>query len=226
MAKRRKSTKRRKTTARRNPSKRRTYRSRAVSRARSTFNGLNIKGALKNQIPMLAGMFGAKFAAKKFGESASETDPGTWNYMSYIKAGIGAVATAFVAQNIKRGSGQKVLEGGLAYVAFKLVQNELIANNTWASEQFGAEEYYPSEYLEGYGDDDDDYEPGEIATNSVGEPYLLGDDYQWQKLPEGSMSGPSAMKPVGRLGSVMQQVGPLGMAPGSDDVYRKALLQG
>lgn len=224
MAKKRKSTKRRKTTARRNPAKRRTYRSRAVSRARSTFSGLNFKGALKNQIPILAGMFGAKFAAKKFGESASETEPGTWNYMSYIKAGLGAVATAFVAQNIKPGSGQKVLEGGLAYVAFKLVQNELIANSTWASEQFGAEQYYPSEYLEGYGDDDG-YEPGEIATNSAGEPYLLGEDYQWQRLPEG-MSGPSALKPVGRLGNVMQEVGPLGVAPGSDDVYRQALLQG
>lgn len=221
MKRKRRSTKRRKTTtARRNP-RRRTYKSRAVSRARSTFSGLNIKGALKNQIPMMAGMFGAKWAAKRFGEQASETDPSSWNYMSYIKAGLGALATAFVAQNIKRGSGQKVLEGGLAYVAFKLVQNELIAGNTWASEQFGAEQYYPSEYLDGA----DEYSPGDVEINGAGEHYLLGQDYQWQRLPEG-MSGPSALKEVSRLGSVMEPVGPLGYGSedGSDASYRNALL--
>jgi len=209
--------------ARKNPTKRRSSYKRAASRARSTFSGLNIKGALKNQLPMMAGMLGAKWAAKRFGEAATETDPGSWNYMSYIKAAIGAIGAAVVAQNIKPGCGQKVLEGGLLYTGFKLLENEVISQNEWATEQFGAEEYFPSEYLSG---DDDGYQPGDVASNAAGTPYLLGADYEWQELPESGMAGQDALKPINRLGnypSVLERVGPLGEA-GDDNEYRKALL--
>lgn len=203
-------TRRRRSPARRNPSK-------AYSRARSTFMGLNIPQALKDQIPMLAGMMGAKWMAKRFDPAASETDPGSWNWSSYLKAGLGAVATAIIAQNIKRGTGQKVLSGGLAYVSFKLVQNELIADSTWWSGQFGAEDdYVPDEYA-GAG-----YVPGDVEY-SGGQGYLLGEDEQWRELPSG-YSGQADLRPVGRLGadytSPLEPVGPLG----NDAAYVDALL--
>lgn len=196
--------KRRKTRARRNPSRaRRTYK-RGVARARSTIAGLNFGKALKNMLPVQVGMFAAKFGAKRFGLDASETDPESWNWASYLKGALGASLAAFVAQNIKPGTGQKVLEGGLNYVAFKVVQNELIAGNETAMRWLGQDddEYYPEEYMEGA--DDEGYLPGDVATNDAGQPYLLGD----------------ALEPVGPLGDALQPVGPLG----DDAAYREALM--
>jgi hypothetical protein len=224
MAKRKKRTYRRKPAARRNPTpRRRTYRARrnpsrarrTYARAKSTFMGLNIPSALKNQFYLLGGMFAAKWMAKRFDPAASETDPGSWNWSSYLKAGLGAIVAGALAQNIKRGSGQKVLEGGLAYVGFKLIQNELIADSTWWSEQFGQNDYVPTEYL-GAG-----YQPGDVEYNEAGQPYLLGQDGQWQELPTG-YSGEGDIVPVGRLGAEypapLDPVGPLG------DEYAEALL--
>jgi hypothetical protein len=147
-------------------------------------------------------MLAAKFAAKKFGDAASETDPGSWNWASYVKGSVGAVLAGFAANMVRRGSGQKVLEGGLALMMYKAVQNELIVNSQWASEQFGQDDYIPDEYLLTGNDDD---------------PYYYGQDGQLypadnrHRFPEVQIGG--ALVPVGPLGETLEPVGPLGADP-------------
>lgn len=211
MAKRKKSAKRR--APRRNPSKRRAPR-RASSRASgASFAGLNIKSALKG-IPMnTLGMFAAKWAAKRFGQPATETDPGSWNYASYLKGAAGSAVAGFLANMVKRGSGQRVLEGGMSLMLYKLVQNELIAGSTFWSGQLGQARV-----------------PGVIEENDAGEPFILGEDNQWypldgaddyRMLPEMSGSGPVLTEP-GPLGDVLTPPGPLGV--NVDEAYRAAFL--
>jgi hypothetical protein len=191
--KRRKTSKRR--APRRNPSRRRRRNPRRiVRRASSAVKGLNFKMALKNIPVHTLGMLAAKWAAKKFGTAASETDPGSWNYASYLKGSAGAALAAFIANVIKPGTGQRVLEGGLSLMLYKLAQNELIAGNTFWAGQFGETDYQ--------------YErvPGVVEENEAGEPYILGEDYQWYPL-EGYGEGYDRM-----MGGELVAPGPLGYA--------------
>jgi hypothetical protein len=165
-------------------------------------------------------MFAAKWAAKRFGDAASETDPSTWNYASYLKGAAGAAAAGFLANMVKRGTGQRVLEGGMSLMLYKLVQNELITNSPFWSGQLGAAE---------------DYErvPGTVEANSEGDYYVLGEDYQWHPMdgaddyrmePElyGDLVAPG---PLG-LGDSLVQPGPLGLgASDVDEIYSKSFLR-
>lgn len=190
---------------RRNP-RRRTAR-RAISRARTTFAGLNVKSALKDVPLTQVGMFATKWLAKRFGPDATETDPESWNWSSYLKGGLGAVIAGFLAQTIKPGAGQKVLAGGLNLVVYKLIQNELIAGNDWAENQFGQQ------------DEQEGYQPGDVEDDANGNSYLLGEDRQWHALPQGV--GSDALQRVGPLGALdpLSRPGPLG-----DDPVAAALL--
>lgn len=214
MAKRR----RRKTTTRRaprrNPSRRRRTARRVARSAGGAFAGLNLKTALKG-IPLnTLGMMAAKWAAKRFGQAATETDPASWNYASYLKGAAGAMVAGFLANMVKRGSGQKVLEGGMSLMLYKLVQNELIAGSTFWSGQLGAQDRYP----------------GVIEENSAGEPFILGEDYVWRPLegaddyrmlPDSGMYGSALVEP-GPLGEALVAPGPLGAD--IDETYRANFL--
>jgi hypothetical protein len=215
--------KRRKTTKRaprRNPTRRRRATRAVTRRASGAFHGLNFRSALKN-IPMnTLGMFAAKWAAKRFGDAATETDPSTWNYASYLKGAAGAAAAGFVMNMIKRGTGQRVLEGGMSLMLYKLLQNELVVNSPFWSGQLGA---------------DDDYQrvPGTVEANSEGDYYVLGEDYQWHPMdgaddyrmePElyGDLVEPG---PLG-LGDALVQPGPLGLgASDVDAMYSRSFLR-
>ena len=211
MPRKRRSTRRRKTT-RRNPA-RRHYARRAVSRARTSFMGLDFVKALKGAPLTLAGMLGAKWMAARF-NGGTHTDPESWQWDDYLKSAAGAAAAGFLANMVKPGSGQKVMEGGIWITLYYLLQNELIQPSDALRGQFGADEqYYPAEYLGAQAD----YAPGDVEYNSAGQPYMLGENYQWQPIPE-TMSG--ELEPVGPLGQ-LSPVGPLGS---TDDAYRKMLL--
>lgn len=119
---------------RRNPSPRRR---RNPSSGGKLLGGLNIRSALKGVAALNVGMFAAKFAAKRFGDPATETDPSTWNYTSYLKAAGGGIAAGMLVNMLKPGMGQKVLEGALAFTIFKAVQNELIVKSEGATKWFG-----------------------------------------------------------------------------------------
>ena len=170
-------------------------------------------------------MFAAKWAAKRLDPDATETDPTTWNYSSYVKGALGGVAAAMVMNSVKRGSGQKVLDGALNLMMYKAVQNELVVKSDWAKEQFGADDddYVPDEYLL-TGQDDDIYDDDDDDVMLLGtdqDPYMYADDgsivpatddYRIQ-MPEVEM-GQSPLQPIGPLGEdVLQPVGPLGADP-------------
>jgi hypothetical protein len=222
MAKRKRTTRKRSITSyrkraparrrRRNPS---TRVKRAASRVRSTLGGMNLRGALKNIPPTMVGMFAAKWAAKRFGTDANETDPTTWNWASYLKGAAGAFIAGYAMQMVKPGWGQKVLEGGISLMAYKVIENELIPKSTWAQSQFGADEnYFPEEY---------------VQTDEQGTPYLLGEDGNWYPVDERHRMMGDVLEPPGRLGGAYEdayfgdQLEPPGRL-GQDDPFAKAFF--
>lgn len=212
MAKRRRSRKAKTSVARTSTPKRRRRRNpsarslakRAGGAARRTFGGMNIISAVKSVPIAVLGMMAAKWSAKRFGEdletSATETDPESWTGMSYLKGSIGAFVAGFIAQTIKPGWGQKVLEGGLMLMGFKLVENELVPKSEWASRQFGEE----------------DQSSAAIQYDEQGTPYLLGENGQWypvderHRLPEAVSGLGDVLERPGALGDVLMRPGSLG----------------
>lgn len=178
-------TARRKTTktvrrSRRNPTTRRSI----VRRASNTLAGLNVMGAVKESIPLTAGMLGAKFFAKRFGAGADQSDPASWNWRSYLQMAGGAFATGLVSNMIKRGSGQKALAGGMSLLIYELIQNEFVATNDTMAGWLG-----------------EDYEAEPFLLGSNGGQIPLDDSYRMQleipeyaQLPEGMMG---TLAPVG-----------------------------
>jgi hypothetical protein len=182
--------------------------SRAISKS---VLGLNFKKVFAELPYTQAGMFSAAWAKKRLGGTATETDPESWDWSSYLKASLGPVALAMLINSFKRGKGQLVLAGGLNYVVFKAIQNELVAGSDWASGQFGAEEDWTV-----LGQDDDDYIPTEyLMTGTDENPYAYDESGNMypaddrHRLPE--VSG--VLEPVTSLGDVLEPVGPLGEDP-------------
>lgn len=202
------SPKRRRRTYRRNPTRSRTRRV-----ARRATSGLSFRRALKNVISLDIGMFAAKFACKRFGDQvASETDPTTWNAMSYIKAGVGSVGAGLLLNMVRPGMGQKVMEGGLAWTVFKAVENEVIHGNATAEKWLGEDYVY-----DGIGAD-----PNVLVLDEDETPYMTGSDGQLlpldeshRMLPEMTYSG-DVLTPPGRLGDVLTPPGRLGNAARMD----------
>jgi hypothetical protein len=184
---------------------------------RQSIAGLNYKQALRT-IPLgVIGMFVTKWAAKRGTPDALEADPGTWNGMTYLKGGLGAVGGAYLANMVRPGSGQKVLEGGLMLLLYKAVQNHLIPKNEFLTNQFGASTPM--------------YTPGDVETNSAGEPFILGQDGQtWIPLDEGSQMGQDwemmdALETPGRLGDALETPGRLGFGQSSTkSAYARSLF--
>lgn len=216
MPKKRRARKRR--APRRNPSRRRAV----VRRVRSGFAGLNFRSALKNVPYGVIGMFVTKWAAKRGSPDALESDPATWNGMTYLKGGLGAAGGAFIMNMIKPGSGQRVLEGGLMLLIYKAAQNHLIQKGGWALGQFGQA---------------GGYMPGQVETNDAGEPFVLGADGQtWIPLDEGGgaeLMGEyygDALEEPGALGyglgDALEEPGALGFGlPETANAYANALFK-
>lgn len=228
MAKRKASKKRAKSNPRRTSIRKTTRR--AASSIRKSFMGLNVGSALKDIPAFQAGMFAAKFAAKKFGDNrATETDPESWSWDSYLKGAFGAIAAGIIAQKIKPGSGQNVLRGGLNLMIFKLIENEWIPKSEFATAHFGQDDELPGYVL------------GEVYENEEGTPYMLGEDGEWapaddrHRLPEDAeamMGGydddddellGDELQPPGRLGgNDLEPVGPLGADPYAEAFFGNA----
>lgn len=234
MAKKRKkkraTTKRRR---RRNPSARSITR-RVGSRARATIGGMNIGGALRNTVPHVCGMMAAQWGAKKFSDGGGANDP-NWEFKNYLIGGASAFGAGMIAENIKRGSGQKVLEGGLALLAYKVLVNEVAPQNEWFMEQFGQDEFeimgQEDEYEAIFGADydpfiygqadeyeaifggDNEYTEGDAYLADDGETYILGADGRWYPVSEShripdDLSG--ELERPGALGGELERPGTLG----------------
>jgi len=177
--------------------------------------GLSFKKAIGNVPAIQIGMFAAKAAAKLFGGSegapgASETNPNSWTWASYLKAAAGGVGAGILTNMVKPGAGQKVLEGSLNYIIFKALQNELIYKSEWAIQHFG----------------DDDYTPDEYLLTGADENWFLGADGnayptdEMYRLPEASYG--DVLQPPGPLGDVLVSPGPLGSVA---ENYRREYFQ-
>lgn len=193
MARRRRRTRRRNPVA--NPPRRRRYYGRRARRTarragRRLLGGLSFRTALKNTLLLNVGMFSAKAATRMLGGAASETDPTSWTWSSYIRSGLGGAGAAMLVNAVRPGQGQKVLEGALAFTLYKIIQNELVAGNETASKWFGADDDLEAGPLEGYygygaeelldldGDDDE-----VVMLDGFGRPMPINDKYRMRLGP-------------------------------------------
>jgi hypothetical protein len=170
-------------------------------------SGINIRSALKEQVPIQVGMLAAKWAEKRFGPEASDLDPNSWNWASYAKGGVGAVVAAMLANAVRPGWGQKVLTGGLSQVINRLIRNELIEKSPFAVAQLGQSE-------------------DTIVVDEDGTPYM-GADGEYLPLDETyrmepGMMGMGQLEPVGPLGDSLVAPGPLGETTGDFERYQDA----
>lgn len=172
MAGKKKSSKKRKTTKkrRRNPSVKSAAR-RVGARAKERFLGMNIKGALSNTVPHVAGALAAKWMAKKFPGVDGGSDREDWEWSNYLAGGFGGLLAGFLAENVKRGSGQKVLEGALTLMGYKLFVNEIAYRSEFLTEQFGQDEEEVVYLGEGV-----DAEEGDLLLGDDGQMYMMGAD--------------------------------------------------
>lgn len=209
MAKRRRTTTKRRRAPRRNPSRARRAGRRIARRAGGAVMGLNFRTALGNIPIQTAGMLAAKWAAKRFGGGAIETDNASWTWRSYLQGAAGAAGAGILLNMFRRGWGQKALEGGMSLMLYETLQRELIPQSNWATNQFGQ----AGERV-----------PGVIEENEAGQPFVLGEDYQWYPLTgadddiipsiDGYGYGSSLVEP-GPLGDELVPVGPMGAAGSS-----------
>jgi hypothetical protein len=200
------------------PRRRRYYRAakRTAKRAGGRMiAGLNIRSAIKNALCLNVGMFAAKAAAKRFGLESSETSPESWTWRSYIQAAGGGFGAAFLMNAVKPGTGQRVLEGAIAFTLYKLIQNELVVKNPTAQSWFGADDEADPNLLplDLEGVDDDVEEQLVYVDDQTGEEIPMSDEYRMQGLGSVTM-------PVDRLGEAMAPPSNLGRV---DDSRQRAL---
>lgn len=131
------------------------------------FAGLNIKSAIHEGIPFLAGIFAAKLGARKWG-GGTELDPNTWTWKTYLMGGLGAFGGAMLANMFRPGMGQKVLNGGIGFLIFKLVEHKLVAGHPTAEAWFGADESWG---YAGFGADD----PNVLQLDGEGTPWMMSE---------------------------------------------------
>ncbi|MDJ0766293.1 MAG: hypothetical protein QNJ97_25155 [Myxococcota bacterium] len=207
-AKKRRRTRRATTTTKkvkRNPRKsvaKTTYR-----RAKSALEKVNLAASLKKQPALVGGIFAAKFGANKFSDSGGDLED--WDMKAYLGAGLGAYVGGLLAENIKAGAGQKVLDAGLAYTLFKALRNELIGRSEWATKHFGQDELHP-DYYEG-----EEYDqPGDVLVGRSGERLVLTDD-GWREMDESDRMMGQAVVPASPV--LGQAVVPADARLGADD---------
>jgi hypothetical protein len=235
--KRKKSTKKRSTSSspakrsyskKRSTGKRRSRRRRNPSgiagRAASLFSFSNLLSAGK----MGGGMLAAQFFAKKFAEGGGANDV-NWTWKNYAWGLLGTFASGLGADMIKRGSGKKFVEGGIAYLLVRAFVNELGPRSNFVETYFGQDGI---ENQGGYimGTDGQAYSPGDTYLGADGEVYLLGANGVWHPTsetyrdpallgygedlePVGPLGFGEDLEPVGPLGGSLAPVGPLGTDP-------------
>jgi len=209
-----KKTKKKKTTKRKkrkNPSVKGA--ARAVGRrARGTIGGMNVKAALTGAPIRAMGMLACKWGAKKFPGVEGGGDKDDWSFSNYLAGGGTAFLAGFLAENFKKGSGQRVLEGGIDLLMYKLFENEIVPKNAWLSEQFG-EDDEPIVLL----GEDEDVEEGDLLLGDDGELYMMGADGYTRPVDErhrimaAEMANRAlAARPVNGYGGELQRPGALG----------------
>lgn len=142
-----------------------------------TLAGINIFGAVKSGVPLLFGALCAKFAAKKFAEGGSESD--NWTYKNYLLALAGGFVAAFGTSAIlkKRAAAQKVFEGALLLVGYKIFTGEIAPKNASLESWFGQTDFDPYGSLGAVNGIGDIWQSG--SSN-----YVRGVDGYWRPADE------------------------------------------
>lgn len=176
---------------RKNPSRAKTV----YRYSRSTLGGINMMGAAKSTVPLLFGALVAKFAAKKFAAGGAEGD--NWSWKNYLLAAAGGLAAAFGTNALLRKpkASQKVFEGALLLIAYKLFTNDIAPLNTYTDDWFsGADDFDPYSGA-------DLGEPGDLWTGDD-EDYVKGIDGYWRPTSE------SHRLPAAAVGDIMMDPNP------------------
>lgn len=185
-----------KTKKRKNPKK-----SKAIRRyTRQTLGGVNMMGAMRSTVPLLFGALVAKFAAKKFADGGAEGD--NWTWKNYLLALAGGFTAAFLTSATlkKKAAAQKVFEGSLLLIAYKVFTNEIAPQNPSLESWFGGNEDNFDPYS-GVGDN------GDIWAGD-NEDYVKGIDGYWRpaseshRLPPGRSMGDVMVPPDPRYGGM------------------------
>lgn len=217
-------------------------------RAKQTFLGMDFGKTFSNLAPHLAGMLAANVLAKKFPGLEGGTDRMDWTPGNYLGAGLGAILAGALAENIRRGWGQKVFQGGMDLVFYKLLINEIAYKNPTLESWFGQDEPIHPDYLgDGYGDfgelappdelgfgqdpmdlpDDTEEDVGAIALGDDGEEYVKGVDGYWRPVDESDrivsadMGFDDELSPPGPLGDAWSWEN-IGEDGGPDDPFARA----
>lgn len=182
------------------PAKKRSYR----RYARQTLGGVNMMGAVRSTVPLLFGALVAKFAAKKFAEGGAESD--NWTWKNYLLALAGGFTAAFLTSATlkKRAAAQKVFEGSLLLIAYKLFTNEIAPQNPSLESWFGATDEFDPYSGMGYDTGDE----GDLWAGD-NEDHIKGIDGYWRpvseshRLPAANRMGDVMVAPDPRYGDVM-----------------------
>lgn len=160
-----------------NPPKR-TRARRAAAAVGRGLGALGIGAALRSMLPMVAGALAAKLGQKKFGSGKDEDAGGGWEWKDYLIGGLGALAASMLSRHVMRSNpatAQKVLEGGLLILAFKLVTQEIVPMSDTAKGWLGDN----AQAAPGY-------EVGDLAEGADGQTYVLGSDWRWRPVDAGN----------------------------------------
>ncbi len=202
---------------RKNPTKRRAV----ANYAKSTIGGVNIQGALKSTVPLLLGALAAKFAAKKFSDGAGEGEDWTWK--SYGLAALGGLVAAVGTSAIfktNRNTSQKVLEGALLLIGYKIFINEIASQNETMNQWFSGYSAYGQ--ADEFGQDFDPYAGYDegVGNGGLGDvwqgdeaDYVQGTDGHWRPVDESHrVNGLSdGIQPAGGgMGSLLPAGGNMG----------------
>jgi hypothetical protein len=142
---------------------------------RGSILGVNMMGAVKSGVPLLFGALIAKFTAKKFADGGGEMD--NWTWKNYSLGLVGGLVAAFATGAIlkKRAAAQKVFEGALLLVGYKLFTNDIATQNPTLESWFGANDFDPYGSLsDGMGD----------IWQSGSSNYVRGVDGYWRPADE------------------------------------------
>jgi hypothetical protein len=195
---------------------------RAARRGGQFLGASGIAGAAKSVFPMLLGAFACKVAQKKFGDKTEES--GNWTWKDYMTGVLGTFVAGLGAKYVFRASpatSQKVLEGGLLILAFKLITNELVPKSETAKAWLGDDG-------DGMGADDEGsysgFGVGDLYESEDGQTYVLGDDGYWRPWDSSHRALPAPavapavfgeeLQPPGRLGGFGEELQPPGRLGG------------
>lgn len=143
-------------------------------KSKATLGGINMLGAAKSTVPLLFGALVAKGIAKRFATGGGEGEP--WSYKNFLLALAGGFGAALLTRMlIKRGNAaQKVFEGSLLLIGYKLVTTKLAPMTEISQSWLGA----PAEELP-YGS----LGAGDMWTGRD-EDYVQGVDGRWRPISE------------------------------------------